>query len=144
MKKIILTAVIAFLGLGATFAQTTSTSRQKKGKYTVEQRAQKATDELDQKVALTADQKTKVYQIELNKFNKAKDMMSKSTDKKADKSQFKEMNEASKKELHTVLTTEQKAKLKDWKTENKDKMARHNKHQKDQSAPLVSKPASQN
>lgn len=143
MKKIILTAAIALLGLGTTFAQTANTNNHhKKGTQTVEQRAQKATDQLDKRVILTADQKTKVYQIELNKFNKAKDMMAKNTDKKANKSEREELNKTSKKEVEALLTIEQKKNFKDWKAEqHKGEMK---KHQKNQSAPLVSKPASQN
>lgn len=145
MKKLILTATLAIMGLGAVFAQSKDTNNQlKKGKYTVEQRAQKATDELDKKVMLTADQKTKVYQLELSKFNKSKDLMSQNIDKEAKKSQYKEMNKASKKELYGILTNDQQTKLKEIKAAKQSKMeGKHKRHNKDKSTPMVSNPPAQ-
>ncbi|MET4080150.1 protein CpxP [Pedobacter sp. UYP30] len=145
MKKLMLTAALTIMGLGAVFAQTTTNTKlQKKAKYTAEQRAQKATDKLDKKVMLTADQKTKVYQLELSKFNKSKDLTAQNLDKEAKKSQFKKMDKASNKELYGVLTSDQQTKLKEMKTERKDKMAgKHKKGNKDHSAPMVSNPPAQ-
>lgn len=145
MKKMMLTAALAIMGLSTVFAQTTNTKNHpKKAKYTVEQRAHRATDELDKKIMLTPDQKTKVYQLELTKFNKSQDLMSQNIDKEAKKSQFKEMNKASKKELYGVLTSDQQMKLKEIKSEKKEEMnGRHKKGSKNQSAPVVSNPPTQ-
>lgn len=141
MKKIMLIAALAVMGLGTVSAQTINNSHPRKAKYTPEQRAQKATDKLDHELMLTADQKTKVYQLELNKFNKSKDLMSQNLDKEARKTQFKEMDKASKKELYDVFTNDQKAKLKEMKAEKKGKMEGRNKKNKmSHSAPMVSNP----
>lgn len=146
MKKIILTAAIAMFAFGVTFAQ----KRGKDGigrnqKLTVEQRAQKTTDELDKKVVLTADQKTKVYQIELNKYNKAKDLMAKNSDRKENMAQMRELNKASKKELQELLTSDQKTKFKDLKSKKDEKpMHKGKKEKMKDKTPLISKPAEQN
>ena len=142
MKKIMFTVVIAILGIGATFAQTpTNPKSQKNAKYTAEQRAQKATDELNNKVMLTADQKTKVYQLELSKYNKSKDLMTQNLDKEAKKSQLREINKASNKEMYGVLTSDQQAKLKEMKN---GKMAgKHKRGSRSQASPVVSDPPSQ-
>ena len=146
MKKIILTAVIATFALGVTFAQKKNRDEAGRNqKLTVEQRAQKTTDELDKKVTLSADQKTKVYQVELNKFTKAKDLMEKSSDRKENMTQMQELNKTSKKELQQLLTSEQKIKFKDLRSKRDEKsMRKGRKGKMDDKTPLVSKPIEQN
>ncbi|MBC7417187.1 MAG: hypothetical protein H7325_03425 [Pedobacter sp.] len=145
MKKIMFTVVIVMMGIGATFAQTsTNPKSSKKAKYTAEQRAQKATDELNKKVMLTADQKTKVYQLELSKFNKSKELMTQNLDKEAKRSQFREINKASSKEMYGVLTSDQQAKLKAMRNGKKERMAgKHKRSSRNQASPVVSDPPSQ-
>ncbi|MGY3052323.1 protein CpxP [Pedobacter sp. UYEF25] len=146
MKNIMLTAVLAMVGFGGAFAQTSIDNKSpKSAKYTIEQRAQKATDELDKKLMLTPDQKAKIYQVELSKLNKSKDLMTQNLDKEVKKSQLKEMNKASKKAMYGVLTSDQQKKLKEIKSERKEKMAgKHKRGIKNKSTPLVSNPSAQN
>ena len=69
MRKLIFTAML-FISMGTmAFAQQDST---KKARKTPEERAQHATDALDKKLSLTADQKTKIYAINLDGIKKAK------------------------------------------------------------------------
>lgn len=69
MRKLIFTAIL-FISMGTmAFAQQDST---KKARKTPEERAQHFTDALDKKLSLTAEQKTKIYAINLDGIKKAK------------------------------------------------------------------------
>ncbi|WP_316780950.1 hypothetical protein [Pedobacter antarcticus] len=107
MKKIFLTFAIALMGFTATYAQ-----QSKKQQLTSEQRAEKSTAKLEKELSLTADQKQKVYAIELNKFKQNQDWHQKA---KAERDQKKDMAMKGMKEnreqLNKVLTAEQQSKL---------------------------------
>ncbi|MGY4386580.1 protein CpxP [Pedobacter sp. UYP24] len=67
MRKLILTAAV-FIGMGTmAFAQ-----KAEKQHKTPEEKAQHATDVLDKKLSLTADQKSKVYALNLAEIKKIK------------------------------------------------------------------------
>lgn len=69
MKKILFTALL-FISMGTlAFAQNDGP---KKSKKTPEEKAQHAADHLAKKLSLTADQKTKIYAIDLESFKAAK------------------------------------------------------------------------
>lgn len=80
MRKLIMTAIL-FMGLGTmAFAQQDSVQskgmrrhhpRVQQAQQTPEERAQKITDALSTKLALTADQKSKIYAINLESAKKA-------------------------------------------------------------------------
>lgn len=107
MKKIFLTFAIALMGFTATYAQ-----QSKKQQLTPEQRAEKSTAKLEKELSLTADQKQKVYAIELNKFKQNQEWHQKA---KAERDQKKDMAMKGMKEnreqLNKVLTAEQQSKL---------------------------------
>lgn len=67
MNRTILTAVVCLCLSVNAFAQQTDT------KKTPQQKAQHATDELSKKLSLTADQKSKIYAINLESSTKAKE-----------------------------------------------------------------------
>jgi protein CpxP len=130
MKKLFLTLAIAVAGLTASYAQNTS-----KEKLTPAQRAEKSTAKLQQELSLTADQKQKVYVIELDKANKAEEWHKKNHDaRKAMKAQHEAVKKSTDAQLDKVLTAEQKQKLSSIRAEkkekSKDKKDRHNKTKK--------------
>ena len=132
MKKLFLTLAIAVAGLTAGYAQSTSTAKQK---MTPAQRAEKSTAKLQQELSLTADQKQKVYAIELDKANKAEEWHKKNHDaRKAMKDQHEAVKKNTDAQLDKVLTAEQKQKLNTLKAEkkekSKDKKGKHNKTKK--------------
>lgn len=108
MKKLFLTLAIAVIGFTAGHAQTATHHE----KATPAQKAEKSTDKLQKELSLNADQKKKVYAIELDKFQKA-EVLHKSGH--AAKEDYKEKHKAIKKEtdakLDNVLNAEQKKKL---------------------------------
>jgi len=110
MKKAILTIAIAVMGLTAAFAQdSTKRVRKQMPKMTAEQRAERATARLEKELSLTADQKTKIYAIELENAKKVDAF--RSTDQADRKDKMKEGRatmQAQKAKIDAVLTAEQK------------------------------------
>lgn len=117
MKRLFFTLAIATLGFTGVYAQN-STPKQK---LTVEQKAQKSSAKLEKELSLTADQKQKVYAIELDKFKKAEGLHESA---KASKAAVKEKHEGIKKDtdakLAKVLTPDQNKKLEVIKAEKKE------------------------
>lgn len=123
MKKLFLTLAIAAIGITSVFAQNTP-----KQKLTPEQKAETNTARLQKELALTADQKQKVYTLELEKFKQTEEWHKKShEDRKAQKEQYKALKDASDAKLDQVLTPDQKKKLDSIKAEKKD----HLKYKRD-------------
>ncbi|RZJ79287.1 MAG: hypothetical protein EOO47_11260 [Flavobacterium sp.] len=121
MKKIFYTIALVVMGITASYAQT----RERAGRdnLTPEQRAEKAATALQQKLSLTADQKQKVQQIELDRIKKNEEW------RKADEGTMKgKMEErkaymkASKDKMDAILTADQKKTLEASRAEMKDKM----------------------
>jgi protein CpxP len=108
MRKLFLTFAIAVFGLTAGYAQTAAHHE----KATPVQKAEKSTDKLQKQLSLSADQKKKVYAIELDKFQKAELLHKSSHDTKT---AYRDKQKALKKEtdakLDHVLNPEQKKKL---------------------------------
>ncbi|WP_316737340.1 hypothetical protein [Pedobacter aquatilis] len=148
MKKLILTMAIAVMGVTAVFAQdSTRRARRPMQNLTVEQRAERATNAMDKKLSLTADQKTKVYAIELDRAKKMD--VFRTEDKSAMKDKMKSRKadmEASKAQLDNVLTADQKTKMDAFRAEAKEKGEKMRKGlgkgRKDK-APVVSNPPAQ-
>jgi len=108
MKKLFLTLAIAFIGFTATYAQTAA----HKEKTTPAQKAEKSTAKLQKELSLTADQKQKVYAIELDKFQKAESLhKSGHAARQAQKDQQKAIKKETEAKLDKVLNAEQKKKL---------------------------------
>ncbi|WP_293309371.1 hypothetical protein [Pedobacter sp. UBA5917] len=149
MKKAILTIAIAVMGLTAAFAQdTTKRERRAMPKMTAEQRAEKVTAKLEKQLSLTADQKTKIYAIELEN---AKKMDAWRTADKSDiKVKMKERKAAideQKAKVDAVLTADQKTKMDAFRAEAKEKGDKMRKgfggRGKKDKEPVVSNPPSQ-
>jgi periplasmic protein CpxP/Spy len=119
MKKLILSAIL-FVGLTATAFSQEQPKRELKSP---EERAQKMTDVLAQKLALTDDQKAKVYQINLER---AQAMTKMHAEKKTmDKAEMKAQMEASETKMLGVLNESQKTTYAQMKAERQAKMKEH-------------------
>lgn len=124
MKKIILSAIL-FLGITVSgFAQDKSTRVQK----SPEERAQKITDAMDKKLSLTDNQKTQIYQINLERAQAMEKF--KGGAKTADRSQIKAQFEASESRIAGILTDSQRATYTQLKAERVAKFKEHKKGQK--------------
>lgn len=148
MKKAILTIAIAVMGLTGAFAQdTTKRARRAMPKMTAEQRAEKVTAKLEKELSLTADQKTKIYAVELENAKKMDAW--RSADKGDMKGKMKERKAAideQKAKIDGILTAEQKTKMDAFRAEAKekgDKMRRGMGRGKKDKAPVVSNPPAQ-
>jgi len=148
MKKAILTIAIAVMGLTAAFAQdSTKRVRKQMPKMTAEQRAERATARLEKELSLTADQKTKIYAIELENAKKVDAF--RSTDQADRKDKMKEGRatmQAQKAKIDAVLTAEQKTKLEAVRAEAREKGEKMRKgmgRRDRDKAPVVSNPPAQ-
>ena len=114
MKRLFLTLAIAAIGFTSSYAQT--------GAQTPAQKAEKTTEKLQKKLSLTADQKTKIYAIELDKFKKADAAKKGNTaGKSALKKEHKEIKEATDAQLDKILNPVQKKKLDILRADKKEK-----------------------
>jgi len=125
MKRLFLTLAIAAVTLTASYAQ-----HGHKEKLTPAQRAEKSTAKLEKELALTADQKQKVYTIELDKAQKSEEWHKKNQEaRKAQRDQHTAVKKATDSQLDKVLTADQKKKLStiqaERKEKSKDKRAKH-------------------
>jgi len=146
MKKAILTIAIAVMGLTAAFAQdTTKRARRQMPKMTAEQRAKKATARLEKELSLTADQKTKIYAVELENAKKVETWRSADQgDMKGKMKERKEAVQAQKAKIDGILTAEQKTKMEAMRSEAREKGDRMRKGiGKRDKAPVVSNPPTQ-
>lgn len=126
MKRIVLTLAIAFAGLTATFAQSTG-----KQKMTPEQRAEKSTAKLEKELTLTADQKQKIYAVELDKYKQTEAWHKQtSADRKAKRDQHMASKKETDAKIDKVLTADQKKKLEDLRTAKKTRMQDKKDHHK--------------
>lgn len=124
MKRIVLTLAIAFIGLTATFAQSTG-----KQKMTPEQRAEKSTAKLEKELTLTADQKQKIYAVELDKYKQTEAWHKQtSADRKAKKDQHMASKKETDAKIDQVLTPDQKKKLEDLRTAKKARIQNKKEH----------------
>ncbi len=121
----VLIATVAFSQQGK--KKTKEDTKGGKGKATSEQRAQRSVDNLDKSVTLTADQKTKIYDLALARAKKHE--TGKSADKAARKEEFKAANKEYRAAVKATLTPEQINKLKEKKKE-KDKVKKDKKDPK--------------
>lgn len=94
---------------------------------TPEQRAQMATDALERKLSLTADQKAKVYALNLERAEKMEKFMKSEREfRKEQMQKQKSYMEESDKKLSKILTEDQRKSYEDMKKQSRDRMrARH-------------------
>lgn len=123
MKKAILTIAIAVMGFTAAFAQdSTKRPRKQMPKLSAEQRAEKATSRLGKKLNLTADQKTKIYAVELENARKMETW--RKAEEGARKGKMDERKAAmdqQKAKIDRILTAEQRTKMEAFRAEAKEK-----------------------
>lgn len=143
MKKLILTIAIAFVGITAALAQQDSmkvANAPIKPKLTAEQRADLMTKRLDKQLSLSAEQRTKLYDIQLAHAKKMDEL-------KAEKGAAKERKTAKEEEkaqIDALLTPEQKSKLDAFRAEAKERAGKMRKGLRNKDKPpVVSNPAKQ-
>jgi len=118
MKRIVLTLAIAIIGLTSSYAQTAG-----KQKMTAEQKAEKSTAKLEKTLTLTADQKQKIYAVELDKYKQSEARHKQnSADRKAKRDQHITLKKETDAKIDQVLTADQKKKMEDLRTAKKAKM----------------------
>ncbi len=126
MKKVILIAACLF-SLTVVNAQdvtaTTPAKKAERASLTPEQRAQKQTDELNTIVVLTADQKTKVYDLALAKVKKVEEIKVKykdSQDRNQESVELSPVRKEFQQNVKALLTPEQ---IEKYNTNQKEKRA---------------------
>lgn len=118
MKKIILTLAIAVTAITASYSQQAERVR-----ITPEQRAERTATQLQTKLALTNDQKTEVYKIEVEKLKKQENWRKESRDEMTKKMEARKADiKESQEKFDKVLTADQKAKYEALKAARKENM----------------------
>jgi protein CpxP len=125
MRKLMYTLALVVIGFTASYAQTgpTGSVRGERQKSTPEQRSEKEATALQTKLNLTADQKTKVQAIALERIKKADEFRVKDdTELKAKMTARKALMKDSQAKLDAVLTPEQRKTLAASRAEMGNKM----------------------
>ena len=119
MKKLILSAIF-LLGISASgFSQ----ERNKRDQFSPEERAQKMTDMLDNRLSLSADQKSKIYRINLDRAKEMGKFEGQRGTK--DLSKRKATYQANEEKILRVLNKNQKESYKKLKADRMAKMKNH-------------------
>lgn len=118
MKKMIYTVAFVAMGITASYAQ-----QAEKPKLSAEQRAEKAAVAMQQKLALTDEQKQKIQQIELDRIKKNDEWRGQDRSAMKDKmEERKAFAKANKDKIDAVLTADQKKILENSRHEMRDKL----------------------
>lgn len=128
MRALILTLAILIGVITSGFSQNTE-GRQKR---TVEERATLMTESMAKKMNLSADQKTKVYQLNLEKVKQMEKL--RADNAKERKGRFekqKEMRAENDKKLEKVLNADQLKLYQEMKANNRKKMDQNRPHKRD-------------
>jgi hypothetical protein len=112
-----------FVGLAATGFSQEKPQRVHKSP---EERAQKMTDVLTNKLSLSEAQKTQIYQINLERAQAMEKL--KADKKEIDRSQVKAQFEASDKKIIAVLNESQRVSYAQFKEDRKEKMKKHRRN----------------
>jgi Spy/CpxP family protein refolding chaperone len=117
-------------------------------KMTAEQRAEKVTSRLEKQLSLTADQKTKIYAIELENAKKMEAWRSADhSDMKGKMKERKAAIDEQKAKVDAVLTADQKTKMDAFRAEAREKGEKMRKGMggrgKKDKEPVVSNPPAQ-
>lgn len=125
MKKLMVTAAILVSSVCLSFAQDRMANDNRERK-TPEERAQLMTNGLEKKLTLSADQKAKVYKINLERAKKVDEFQNARTDdRKKQMEARRSLMEDSDKKLSEVLTADQKKIYVELKSERKEEMKEH-------------------
>ncbi|SOD12328.1 hypothetical protein [Pedobacter xixiisoli] len=132
MRKLLFTVAFAILGFTASYAQKPErTQRTERVKLTAEERAEKSAAALETKLSLSADQKAKIKQLELDRIKKHDGVRQK--DEATMKARFEERKsemKAHQEKIDAVLTPEQKTKLAASREEMRGKIKERMKDRK--------------
>jgi protein CpxP len=126
MKKLIYTVALVVIGFTASYAQ-----RPNRDNLTPEQKAEKAATAMQQKLNLSAEQKLKVQQLELERIQKAEEW--RKNDQGAMKNKMEERKtymKASKEKMDAILTPEQRKTLDASRDEMREKAKERMKDRK--------------
>ena len=118
MKKLMYTVALVVMGITASYAQ-----KQERVKLTAEERAEKTASAMQQKLTLSADQKQKTQQIELDRIKKSDEWREK--DHSAMKGKMEERKafmKSNREKVEAVLTADQKKTLAASRDEMRQKM----------------------
>ena len=136
MKKLIYTAAFVVMGITASYAQ-----KPNRENLTPEQKAEKTATAMQQKLNLSAEQKSKVQQLELERIQKAEEWHK--NDQGAMKNKMEERRtymKASKEKMDAILTPEQRKTLDDSREEMKGKAKERMKDRKGGKGPRGPRP----
>lgn len=129
MKKLLYTLAFAVLSFTASYAQRTE-----KVRLTAEEKADKYATALQTKLSLTADQKTKIKQIELDRIKEHDGLRKQDEAKmKARHEERKAAMKAHQDKINAVLTPEQQKTLAAQRDEMRNKMKERMKDRKNRS-----------
>jgi periplasmic protein CpxP/Spy len=132
MKKLILIATIFSLTFATSFAQR----GQQKGASTPEQRAEKMTERLTEQLELTEEQKSQVYQINLENAKKRQtEMEVRRAEQQAKREEMQESMKGQNAQVEAVLTPEQKEKWAELKESNREKGQQMGRGENDRRGP---------
>lgn len=124
MKKLLFTAALLTGLITAGFAQQGPQKEQK----SPEERARRMTEALEKKLNLTADQKSKVYEINLDRAKKMEAMRRENEKKMAEKMEKRrDLTEESDKKLEKVLTADQLKSYREMQSNMHERMHEHPK-----------------
>jgi len=119
MKKLMVTAAIVISSITISFAQQDKTREQK----TPEERAQTITNHMEKKLALTSEQKEKVYQINLERAKNMTEFRNEQMEyRKKQIETRKTLLEQSDNKISAVLTDAQQKTYTDLKADTKENM----------------------
>lgn len=122
MKKLLYTIAFVVIGFTTSYAQKPGRENIRK-QVTPEVRAERFASVLQQKLSLTADQKSKIKQIELDRIKKNEEWIK--NDQAAIKSKMEERKnfmKQNKDKIEAILTADQKKILDASRTQMRDKM----------------------
>jgi protein CpxP len=121
MKKIILTVAIAVTAFTASYAQKGNRSE-----LTPEQKAEKVATNLKTKLSLTDEQKTKVYQVEVDRMKKADEWRKANQEAMKSKRQEREaFMKSNDDKLQQILTPDQKKTYETLREKRRSEMKGH-------------------
>ena len=127
MKKSILTLAlfIGFVTLG--FSQESA----RRARLTPEERAQKKTEALAEKLSLTKEQKEKVLAINLQEAKNNEAFMKKEREEKSkEMAERKALMKSNDEKINAILTAEQKKAYQEFKEQRRDNMRKFHAHKR--------------
>ncbi len=121
MKTNVVITMIALLVSSFTLNTVYSQTESFKQKKTPEERAERFSGRLSDELNLSAEQKSKVYDIMLSHCTKADEIRAAETDKESRKSQIKSLRKSTDSQIQSILSEEQKMKFNELKQNIKEK-----------------------